>query len=141
MRAFLVLLLVCLGSFFNPAYAEGDCSEDPRACFDGFEEDGTIKTKSGKAERTFSMPALKAGFIVDVWTLDVLPHMSIELRTFELPWLGDFSLDTGVATSRLFVSVTWELIPFVKIGPSLWAGYHVREEVFAGGVGVSILDF
>ena len=123
------LLVACLTVFFLSISAvstvragcEEDCKNDPMGCFDGFHEDGTIRTCSGKAERTFSMPSLKAGFVVDLYTLDILPHMSLELAEFSFPFLGDMSADVGVATSRLYLSVTWEVIPIVKIGPTLGA--------------------
>jgi len=140
----LVVVLALFATLFSAnsvAFAGEDCEDDPRACFDGFEDDDSVITKSKKAERTFSIPPIKAGFIIDLKNRDILPHLSVEILEFELPYLGDFALDTGVATSRVFLSVTWEFIPIVKAGPSVWAGYNVRENEPAFGVGLSILDF
>jgi hypothetical protein len=132
-----MLCFVWLGAS-SPASAS--CEDDPRDCF-RFDDDGSIITESGKAERTFSFPPLKAGFVVDFYNRDILPHISIEIKTFEIPHAGDFAFDAGVATSRVFASLTWEFLPIVKIGPCIWAGYNVKENDPAFGVGVSMLDF
>ncbi len=117
------------------------CKDDPRECFDGFEEDDTIIPKDPKVKRTFSIPPIKVGFVVDLYHRDILPHISMELLDFTLPYAGDFTIDTGVATSRVMLSLTWEFIPIVKMGPSIWVGYNVREDDPAFGVGISVLDF
>jgi len=124
-----------------PAYAEDECKDDPRACFDGFEDDDTIKPKDPQVKRTFDFPAIKAGFIIDFKETDVLPHLSVEVFTFSVPKVGDFAVDAGVANSRVFTSLTWELVPIVKVGPCIWVGYNVKAEKLAFGIGVSILDF
>lgn len=136
----LVLCFVWLGSTVV-VYADNKCKDDPRECFDGFEDDDTIKTKSGKAERTFAFPPIKAGFVIDFYNRDILPHISLELQEFTVPFAGDFSLDVGVAASRVFITLSWEFIPLIKAGPTVWGGYNVREEEAAFGVGVSILNF
>jgi len=122
-------------------FADDRCKEDPRVCFNGFEDDGTIIPKDPKVKRTFSIPPIKAGFVVDLHHRDILPHISIELLDFTLPYAGDFALDVGVATSRVMFVFVWEVIPIVKIGPSVWAGYNVRENAPAFGLGFSVLDF
>lgn len=149
MRKLLLLLMVCfvfLASSVVSALAEGDCrcEDDPRCCFGEFEEDDSITTESGKAERTFSLPPVKAGFLIDIYNRDLLPHITMGLKSFTVPQFGswgDFSIDVGVATSRAFVALTWEIIPIVKIGPMLWGGYNVKETDAAFGVGFSMLDF
>jgi hypothetical protein len=127
--------------FANEPPTENSCQDDPRACFDGFTEDGKIKPKSDKVERTFSFPPIKAGFIFDAYNRDLLPHLSVEALDFDVPYVGDITWDFGVATSRLFTSFTWEFIPIVKVGPSIWAGYNVKHNSVAFGVGVSLLSF
>jgi hypothetical protein len=126
----------------NIAYAEEPkCEDDPRACFDGFKPDGTIITRDKKAERTFFFPPVKAGFIIDVYNRDILPHISVEVLEFDTFWSGDIAIDVGVGTSRVFTSLTWEFIPIIKAGPSIWAGYNVREKSQAYGIGFTVLDF
>lgn len=141
----LFLFLGLLISFIlvspSSALADDECKEDPRACFDGFRDDDSIDPKDEDVEKTFNFPAIKAGFIVDFGERDVLPHISVEVVEFSVPKIGDFALDVGVASSRVFSSLTWELIPIVKVGPSIWAGYNVKDNEPAFGVGVSILDF
>lgn len=140
MRKLAVLLILCFVWLGASAPAIAACPDNPRDCFD-FKDDDSITTESGKPERTFSFPPLKAGFVVDFRNRDILPHISIEVKAFEVPYIGDFALDAGVATSRVFTSLTWEFLPIVKIGPSIWVGYNVKENDFAFGVGVSMLDF
>lgn len=142
-------LLVCLSMLLmlsllsNVSLAEEDpkCEDDPRACFDGFDPDGGIITKDGEAERTFSFPPVKAGFIVDIHNKDILPHISAEVYELDVPWNGNMAFDVGVAASRVFTSLTWEFLPIVKAGPSIWAGYNVKENDYAYGVGFTMLDF
>jgi len=43
------------------AYAK-DKKKDPRSYFK-FGKDGKVKTKSGKAEKTFNFPDIKVGFL------------------------------------------------------------------------------
>lgn len=133
-----ILILVLLVGQSSLTHAE--CSDNPRDCFKGFNGD-TIVTNSGKAERTFSVPPMKAGFLVDFSDLDVLPFVSIELLSVGLPVVDDVTLDLGVATSRVFIDVVFEFIPIVKIGPSIWIGYNVPNSDISYGVGVSFLDF
>ena len=137
-----MLCLVFLG-VGSPVFADDDCKceDDPRCCFDFDDDDDSIKTDSGKAERTFSLPPLKGGFVVDFYNRDILPHISVGLKEFGIPKIGDFSFDFGVGTSRVFAALTWEIIPIVKIGPCLWAGYNIRENEPAFGLGLSMLDF
>jgi len=141
--ACLVMCSLLLSS--NLAYGDTDndktCADDPRLCFDGFKDDGTVVTRDGQAEKTFSFPYVKAGFIVDVTEKDVLPHIAVEVASANLPYIGDLSIDVGVATSRTMVSLTWEFIPLVKAGPLIWAGYNVKLGTAAYGVGFSVLDF
>jgi hypothetical protein len=124
------------------SYAEEPkCEDDPRACFDDFKDDGTIIPKDKSVARTFSFPPIKAGFIVDVYNRDILPHISVEVLELDAPWSGDYALDVGVGNSRVFASLSWEFIPLIKAGPSIWAGYNVKEKSQAYGVGFTILDF
>lgn len=144
MRKLSVFLIICLMSCLSSiALAEPDpeCTEDPRACFEGFDDDDTIIPKDDKVKRTFSLPPMKAGFVFDFYHRDLLPHLSMEVVEFSVPKLGDFSLDVGVATSRVLTTLTYEWIPLVKAGPCIWAGYNVREESPAFGIGVAFLDF
>lgn len=142
MKKLLVCLGVCSSLFFSTvSLAEDKCKDDPRACFDGFENDGTVKPKDSKVKRTFSFPPIKAGFVVDIYNRDVLPHISLELKELHLPYIGDLSFDVGIATSRVFGILTWEFIPIIKAGPNLWVGYNVKESSPAFGLGFSILDF
>jgi len=142
MQNFKKLLVSFLVSIFIvvPCVSFADGRTNPRDNFT-FNDDGSVNTRDGKAEKTFSFPPMKAGFIVDVKHFDVTPHMALEMVEFGAPWIGDFALDLGVAAGRLFVSLDWELVPIIKIGPTVWVGYNVREEDVSYGVGVSILDF
>lgn len=141
----LLMCLVLSTSFIlgtsSLSYAGDPCKDDPRECFDGFGDDDTIEPKDPKVKRTFDFPAVKAGFIIDFKDTDVLPHLSVEAFDFSVPKIGDFAVDVGVANSRVFAALTWEVIPVVKVGPSIWAGYNVKEQDPAFGIGISILDF
>jgi hypothetical protein len=135
-----MLLMLSLSS--STALADkSDCSDDPRKCFNGFDPNGKVITRDKEAERTFNFPPVKAGFIVDLHIKDILPTISAEALEIDAPWNGDFSVDVGVATSRVFTSLTWEFLPIVKAGPSIWVGYNVRETDVAYGVGFTMLDF
>jgi hypothetical protein len=126
----------------TPAWAQNNrCADDPRECVDGVDEDGKVDPKNEEVERTFSLPPLKIGSILDLNNFDLLPHLAIELRAFTVPKLGDFAIDFGVATSRAFVSLSWEFIPLLKMGPSIWAGYNVKEKDAAYGIGFTLLKF
>ena len=134
------LLLLLQTSYVSAETTEG-CKEDPRECFDGFEDDGTVITKDPTVSRTFSFPPVKAGFVVDAYNWDILPHIGVEVVSVSAPWDGDFSIDINVAASRLFTSLTWEFFPIIKAGPLVWVGYNIKQESPAYGVGFSILDF
>lgn len=145
-KTLLILFLVSLGFVFSPAnvFAEDDCPEEDKVCTgEGedelcfcFDEDDKIETPDGEAERTFSIPPIKMGFVFDFHNTDLLPHFGIQIFS-----IGDISADFAVARSRVFISLNWELVPIIKLGPSVWAGYNVRETEPAYGVGVSILNF
>ena len=124
------------------AYAEDRCKEDPRYCF-SFGDNDEVKTKSGKAERTFELPPIKAGFIVDLRSPDVMPHIAVELFEFNIggsKWT-DFSVDAGVANHRVLASLNWEIVPIAKMGPSVWVGYNFDDQEPTFGIGFSVLDF
>lgn len=141
----LLMCLVLSVSFIlassGNVYADDKCKDDPRECFDGFEDDDTIVPKDPHVKKTFDFPAIKAGFIIDFKNTDILPHLAVEALDFSVPKIGDFAVDVGVANSRVFTALTWEVIPIVKVGPSIWVGYNVKEKDPAFGIGISILDF
>lgn len=144
MRKLLTCLTLCVSFMMiqsSFAFADDPCLEDPRRCFDGFGDNDEIKPKDDRAKKTFDFPAIKAGFIVDIKDPDILPHLGIELVDFSLPKVGDFAVDVGVAPSIVFASLTWELLPVIKVGPSIWAGYNVKDSAPAFGIGITILDF
>ncbi len=139
-------LLVCLGVcvtllMSNYAYADDKCKDDPRKCFEDPKGNGKVVPKDPDVRRTFSFPPVKAGFIIDFKHKDILPHISVEVVEFTVPRVGDFAVDVGVAVSRVFTALSWELIPFIKAGPSIWIGYNVKENDYAYGVGITLLDF
>ena len=138
---FLVLSTAFILPTANNAYADDKCKEDPRECFNGFGDDDHVIPDDPDVKKTFDFPAIKAGFIVDFKDPDILPHIGLEVVDFSLPKVGDFALDVGVAPSTVFTSLTWELIPIVKVGPSIWAGYNVKDNAPAFGLGITILDF
>lgn len=121
-----------------PCEENGD--ERPRCLFE-FDENGQVHTKDKQAERTFSFPAVKAGMLVDVHDLDVLPYIS--LRAFRWTWGNqDFALDAGATLHRLFVDVHYEFIPIIAIGPTIWAGWNFEgKNTWAAGVGFGLLKF
>lgn len=125
---FLVFPLLLLA---NSAYGQ----DNPRDHFE-VDPDGTVHTDDGKAERAFSLPPIKTGFLVDVYNPSIDVHLSLELVN-----VNDFTFDVGVASDRVFVAVTWEFIPVIKIGPSVWGGYNVSEKEPSFGVGFSVLEF
>ena len=133
---FVVILALLVPSF---ALAE-DCEdgdESPRCLFK-IDEDGKLTTKSGDPERTFSIPPLKTGFILDLGVPDFLPYAALEIFDFEV-FNTDFAVDIGGTTGRMFVSFDWELITLLKLGPTIWAGWNVPEEKMSFGVGFTIL--
>lgn len=122
--------------------AAAKCPDNPQDCFD-FNEDETVNTESGGAERTFSIPPMKVGFVVDLNNRDILPDWTIQIphAELDLPKAGALTLNVGVATSRIFASVDWEIAPIVRLGPTFWVGYNVKAEEIAYGLGFAILDF
>ena len=135
------LIILLVGSFLliaSPAY--GDCASNPRDCFPGFEEDGTVIPEDKRVERLFDLPSIKTGFVFDFYNIDIQPHISVELLNFNVAG-EDFALDFGIASSRVFGSFSWEFLPIIKAGPFVWGGYNVRERSFAGGLGFTVLDF
>ncbi len=140
-----IFFLLCF-LISQPASADTDvgtpCQEDdkrPRCLFE-FEDDGQVKTKDGKAERTFNFPAMKIGFLVDFKHLDIVPFGSLEAFSWTL-FEEDFSLDLGLAQSRIITSLSWSMIPIIEIGPMIFAGYNVREKDWAAGLGFQMLKF
>ncbi len=113
--------------------------KSPRDLFE-FGKDGKVIPKSDKPARTFNFPPLKTGFIIDFKNLDIMPFLGLELKEWDIG-KHTFNLDLGVAQSRVFMSVGWEFIPIINIGPTIWAGYNLVENDYAVGVGVMMLDF
>jgi len=115
----------------------GKCGEsgDPRDCF-SFDPNGKVHTDSGQAEKTYAFPPIKAGFIFDFNTVDITPHISIE--AYEV---HHFELEFGIANSRVFTSIGWQVIPIIKLAPVIWGGWNVKDKTYAYGIGINILDF
>jgi len=138
----LSFLILCLSLMLSSGLSfASSCESDPRDCFDGVEDDGEVVPKDSDIKRTFSIPPVKAGFIIDFYHPDILPHIAMEVFEFSIPRVGDFAVDIGVSSGRVISVLTWEAIPVIKIGPTVWAGYNVRRESAAFGIGFSMLDF
>ena len=121
--------------------------KDPRSYFD-IDKDGKVKTKSGKAEKTFSFPDIKVGFIFIAPQMDILPVLSLEIYEFKkVPFYFDFGISPHVA----YLSVGYNVISIFEVGIFAWAGYHFldRDEEFWGqkfygmsfGLGITVLKF
>jgi len=121
--------------------------KNPRDQFT-FNEDGSVKTKSGQPEKTFNFPDIKVGFIVVAPQLDVLPVLSLEIYEFKkVP----FYFDVGISTHLVYLAVGYNVVPIFEVGVFLWGGYHFidREKVFWGrkfygtcfGMGLTVIKF
>lgn len=121
--------------------------KNPRDYFK-FDKKGKVKTKSKNAEKTFSFPDIKVGFIFVAPQLDVLPMLSVELYEFEkVPFYFDF----GLSTHLLYVSLGYNIIPIYEVGVFVWVGYHFidRNKEFWGvnfrglcfGLGATVIKF
>jgi hypothetical protein len=143
----LKLILVLLVSLLSVqiSYAEerpDDCIENDLRpqCLFTIDDDGKVHTDDGKAERTFSFPALKTGFILDMRAPNLLPFISMELAATEI--LGEsFAIDIGGTAGLAFVSLNYELVPIMKLGPTVWGGWNVPEKEYTFGVGFTIIKF
>jgi len=124
-----------------------ETKKDPRSYFT-VNKDGSVKTKSGKAEKTFNFPDIKVGFIFLAPQLDVLPVLSVEIHEFEkVPFYFDF----GIAPHLLYFSVGYNIIPIFEVGVFLWAGWNFIDwkkkfwgHKFYGacfGVGMTVIKF
>jgi len=121
--------------------------KDPRSYFK-FKKDGTVKTKSGKAEKTFSFPDIKVGFIFIAPQFDALPVLAVELYEFKkVP----FYFDIGISPHVAYLAVGYNIIPIFEVGVFGWVGYHFldKDKEFFGrkfygisfGIGVTIIKF
>lgn len=128
----LLLLLVLL---LLPKTVWAKCEDNPMDCFT-IDKDGKVHTDDGKAERTFGLNAVKTGFIIDAIKPSVEVHLSMEIVKWK-----DFYLDGGLAHGRVFAAIGYELVPVIKIGVDLWAGYNLLDNAPAAGIGVDILEF
>lgn len=121
--------------------------KDPRSYFK-FDKNEKVKTKSGKAEKTFNFPDLKVGFIFIAPQMDILPVLSIEIYEFKKkPFYFDFGISPHVA----YLSVGYNIIPIFEVGVFAWVGYNFidRNEEFWGkkfygvsfGFGLTVIKF
>lgn len=121
--------------------------KDPRSYFK-FDKKGKVKTKSGKAERTFNFPDIKVGFIFVAPQLDILPVLAIEMYEFKkIPVYFDFGISPHVA----YFSIGYNIIPIYEVGVFGWVGYHFldRNTEFWGkkfygitfGIGITVIKF
>jgi hypothetical protein len=146
MKYLYLIIILIFTAFSYSANAEekkpDDCKEfdeRPQCLFD-VDEDGTIHTDDGEAERTFSFPPLKTGFVLDLKHPDLLPFISVELLCWDM--LGEsFAFDLGGTAGRAFISFNWETIPIMKLGPTIWGGWNVPEKEYSFGFGFTIIKF
>ncbi len=121
--------------------------KDPRSYFK-FDKKGKVKTKSGKAEKTFNFPDIKVGFLFLAPQIDVLPVLSVELYEFKkVPVYFDF----GISTHLVYLSVGYNIIPIYEVGIFLWVGYNfmdidkefwkIKFHGICFGVGVTVIKF
>jgi len=115
--------------------------DDPRPrCLFDFDEDGEVHTETGEAERTFAFPKVKVGFVADLRFFDVVPYTTLEVVDWTM--FGElFSIDAGLASSRVIISLNYAIIPILSIGPTIFGGYNVKEKDWCAGAGVAILKF
>ena len=124
-----------------------EVKKDPRSYFK-FNKDGSVKTQSGNAERTFKFPDIKIGFIFVAPQLDVLPVLALELYEFKTK---PFYFDFGISTHLLYVAAGYNIIPIFEVGIFVWGGYHFidRSKKFYGkqfygvcfGLGITVIKF
>ncbi|MCK5017445.1 MAG: hypothetical protein KAS32_10295 [Candidatus Peribacteraceae bacterium] len=121
--------------------------KDPRSYFK-FKKNGEVKTKSGKAEKTYNFPDIKVGFILVAPKIDILPVLSLEIHEFEkIPLYFDF----GISTHLLYLSIGYNIIPIFEVGIFLWVGYNFIEwdKKYCGrrfyginfGLGITVIKF
>lgn len=145
----LLLTINVLSLLSSPAQADDPPPEDDKPCekddprpqclFD-FDPDGKVHPKDPRAERVFEMPPLKTGFLVDVRAPDVVLYVSIQLLHWNI-FGEDFAITAGAAPSRAIMTLDWEVIPIMRIGPNIWGGYNVPEKEWTFGAGFTILKF
>lgn len=121
--------------------------KDPRKYFT-FNKDGSVNTKSGKAEKTFNFPDIKVGVIFSSPRLDVLPVLAIELYEFKKK---PFYFDFGISTHILYFAIGYNVVPIFEVGVFVWGGYNFldRNKRFWGvdfygtcfGVGLTVIKF
>lgn len=144
MKNVIIVLLFVL-SMVSTAVGEkrpDDCVENDLRpqCLFTIDDNGKVHTDDGKAERTFSFPALKTGFVLDLRAPDFLPFVSIELAKWKM--FGEtFATDLGGTAGLVFVSLNWQYIPILKVGPTIWGGWDVSEEQYTFGAGFTIIKF
>ncbi len=155
----LVLLMMLLSSVAIAAPvspAEPDAGPDPGTgvlvqppcvpndmrpeCLFHFDPNGQVHTQDGIAERTFSFPPLKIGFIFDLHSVGLFPYGAIQVVDW---WMfnQEFSVNAGLSWERAIVDYHWSIVPLLDFGPSIWAGWDFQNESFSAGLGVTILKF
>lgn len=131
----------------TPKVVKKEKKKDPRSYFK-FDDKGKVKTKSGKAEKTFNFPDIKIGFLFVAPQLDVLPVLSLEIYEFKkVPVYFDF----GLSTHLTYLAVGYNIIPIFEVGIFMWVGYHFidRNKEFWGvnfhgvcfGIGATVIKF
>lgn len=144
MRSVIITLLLM---FYIVATASAedrpdDCEENDLRpqCLFTIDDDGQVHTDDGQAERTFSFPNLKTGFVLDVVAPNLQPFIAVEVVEWSL-FGENLAIDIGGSTGLAFASLDWELIPIMKLGPTIWGGWNVPEKKYAFGVGFTIIKF
>lgn len=132
------IIILLFTTFCSLAHAE-EKKTNPRDLFT-IDENGKVETKDKKAERTFSIPPIKTGFIFNVKDPSFTPAISVEAFEFDIAE-EYFAFDIGGAENTFFVSLGWELVPLLRIGPSVWYGYNIKEKSSGFGVGFTFLKF
>ncbi len=87
-----------------------------------------------------NLPTLKTGFLVDLDPegRDGFFYVGLEVANWRVSE-KEFSLDFGIASSRVMVGLSWGAFYNGKVGPFLWAGYNIADNSPAYGVGFTVL--
>jgi len=83
---------------------------------------------------------LKSGFLIDFdpKNRDGFFYVGLEMVDWKMG-KEEFSLDFGIANSRLMLGLGWGAFYKGKVGPFVWAGYNIADNSPAYGVGLTVL--
>ena len=121
-----------------PAYSQDDAVTEitEEICGEINAETGEFEPCDGAIERTYSMPDISVGFVLDIRVLKIEPIFCIEVLE---KWAVKF--DIGVGSGIAFGSLGYKITSIVEIAPIVFGGIRVPEMVPTYGAGIIITKF